>query len=701
MLKTIIAFFLITMFSLNNTFSQKNYDRKFHSYNVDTSLFQNKFDFPTTYTTYGIASADLNSDGLIDIVTTSYAGDKITVYQNIGISDSIAFKKLDVVSLNAPQHLTIGDIDNDYKPDLVVVSGANVKLEVYRNNSSVNHISFEPAIEIVNAVNPNFLSLADLNHDHTLEIISPSNNVNMVYVYRNISTPGNILFDDIFSFPTEGSPNGISVGDINNDSLIDIAVPSKAKGIVSVLENNTSTSEIQFYPMINFPVGTGPEYVVIKDLNIDGKNDLTVLNTNGGFGNTLSVLKNINFNEHIDASSFSTHIDFTTDLGPVYLNINDLDNDNYPELIVSNILGASISVLKNNSSLEDLIFGERVNFDILPVPYYFSLNDFDNDFDLDIAVTTQHEPAFSILINNSDFIPAPVLQCPNDIVVYTGVDSNVAIAFYTPSVLNTSATDISCFPPSGSLFPIGISQVRCYASNESGTDSCSFYVTVIDSQKPKITLTCTPQFLWPPNHKMRQIDVSISASDNSQNFSVLLLSVTSDEADNGTGNGDKVNDIQQVSTGSLDTSFLLRAERAGNGNGRNYSVTYSAIDNSGNQIFKTILISVPHSLSKETILSENIYPEYFFLQQNFPNPFNPSTSISYALPARSHVKLSVFNSLGQQVAELVNREQDANYYEVKWEATTPSGLYLYRLDAVSTDDPTNTFSQVRKMLLLR
>jgi hypothetical protein len=75
-------------------------------------------------------------------------------------------------------------------------------------------------------------------------------------------------------------------------------------------------------------------------------------------------------------------------------------------------------------------------------------------------------------------------------------------------------------------------------------------------------------------------------------------------------------------------------------------------------------------------------PGHYSLAQNFPNPFNPSTTIGYALPRRSHVTLTVFNSLGQQVATLVNGELDAGCHEVKFDASKlSSGVYLYQLRA--------------------
>jgi len=94
-------------------------------------------------------------------------------------------------------------------------------------------------------------------------------------------------------------------------------------------------------------------------------------------------------------------------------------------------------------------------------------------------------------------------------------------------------------------------------------------------------------------------------------------------------------------------------------------------------------------------------PLTFTLKQNFPNPFNPSTTIQYALPVQSTVKLVIYNILGQVVKELVNVEQSAGYQLAVWNTTTASGMYFYRLEAVSTVDPHQRFVQVKKMLLLR
>jgi hypothetical protein len=94
-------------------------------------------------------------------------------------------------------------------------------------------------------------------------------------------------------------------------------------------------------------------------------------------------------------------------------------------------------------------------------------------------------------------------------------------------------------------------------------------------------------------------------------------------------------------------------------------------------------------------------PTNYFLYQNFPNPFNPATAINYSLPTRSRVHLFVYNILGQIVSNLVNTEQQAGIQSVVWDANVASGLYFYRLEAASLDNPSKRFVETKKMILLR
>jgi len=120
-------------------------------------------------------------------------------------------------------------------------------------------------------------------------------------------------------------------------------------------------------------------------------------------------------------------------------------------------------------------------------------------------------------------------------------------------------------------------------------------IMVLDNAPPDLALTATPTILWPPNHKMVLITPTITVSDNcDESPTVTLISITMNEDDNGKGDSNTTNDIQIGEDGSI----YLRAERSGNGNSRVYTITYQAIDASGNTKLISATVTVPHDKGK-------------------------------------------------------------------------------------------------------
>jgi flagellar hook assembly protein FlgD len=95
-----------------------------------------------------------------------------------------------------------------------------------------------------------------------------------------------------------------------------------------------------------------------------------------------------------------------------------------------------------------------------------------------------------------------------------------------------------------------------------------------------------------------------------------------------------------------------------------------------------------------------VLPATFTLHQNFPNPFNPITTLRYDLPSDAMVTLSIYDMLGREITQLVNANQQAGFKSVQWDATdsmgrpVSAGVYLYQIQA-------GEFVQTRKMVLLK
>ena len=100
------------------------------------------------------------------------------------------------------------------------------------------------------------------------------------------------------------------------------------------------------------------------------------------------------------------------------------------------------------------------------------------------------------------------------------------------------------------------------------------------------------------------------------------------------------------------------------------------------------------SITTDITNSSNLPTEYN-LDQNHPNPFNPSTTISYALPMSSYVTLKVYDINGSEVKTLVSKEQSGGYYSVTFDASSlSSGLYFYTIIS-------ENFTSTKKMILLK
>ena len=93
-------------------------------------------------------------------------------------------------------------------------------------------------------------------------------------------------------------------------------------------------------------------------------------------------------------------------------------------------------------------------------------------------------------------------------------------------------------------------------------------------------------------------------------------------------------------------------------------------------------------------------PLTYKLDNNYPNPFNPTTTIKYGIPVSNDVKISIFNSIGQQIRTLVDQVQSAGTYEAIWDGrndagqVVPSGMYFYKMQS-------SRFVEMRKMILMK
>jgi subtilisin family serine protease len=163
-------------------------------------------------------------------------------------------------------------------------------------------------------------------------------------------------------------------------------------------------------------------------------------------------------------------------------------------------------------------------------------------------------------------------------------------------------------------------------------------------------------------------------------------------------------EIQRLVASSKISEFETIGFVEGHGNS-NTQNNYSFIDNSAegkNLNYRLKQINTDGSFEYSNIVEISLNKVYkYSMEQNNPNPFNPSTAINYTIPTDSKVKIEIFNSLGQKVTELLNKNQATGKHSVTWNAINfSSGTYFARLSATSLKN-NQVFTEIKKLLLIK
>ncbi|MBI4719772.1 MAG: HYR domain-containing protein [Chitinivibrionia bacterium] len=204
----------------------------------------------------------------------------------------------------------------------------------------------------------------------------------------------------------------------------------------------------------------------------------------------------------------------------------------------------------------------------------------------------------------------PTIVCPADIVIecegFCGTsEGSMQLADWWNDVSATDVCDLGVDivdnVADDFCFPKGANTVVFTATDDSGNSStCSSRVYVVDTTPPVITVTLDRDCLWPPNHKMSEINATVEVTDICCEFPTFdLVSISSNEPDNAKGDGNTVGDIEIISK----TKFNLRSERRGGHEGRTYTIVHIASDCDGNTATSTVYVQVPHDQSGNAICS--------------------------------------------------------------------------------------------------
>jgi len=393
---------------------------------VGNALSFDRADFATPSGANDLAAADLNGDGLQDLVVANASPFLASILGNLGGG---GFGVSQTFPGTGTASVVTGDFNRDGTQDTAFTDPVNdqVIVSFVRANSSVD------TIVVPVGTGPDGLAVADLNFDGFLDLVTANSTAGTVSVLLNDKLEGFATTD----FATGGlSPMDVALGDFDGNNAIDIAVSNNASDTVSILSNNGLGV---FALTSTIAVGSSPKGLAVADLNGDDADDLAV--TNSG-DDTISVLLNDG------TGTLSLDSTLVTGTAPVDIVAVDFDIDGDIDLATANSGSDDVSLYHNNGTGAFLPLGRPFVGDN---PQSIIAVDVDNDGDPDLVTANLDSGDVTVLTNNVD--PTVLVFT---VTAFNDSNSVASVGFSTRDFSATGGLDFVETSGTISLFPQGV-----------------------------------------------------------------------------------------------------------------------------------------------------------------------------------------------------------------------------------------------------